>query len=71
MDKTEHVSPVLSPKIIEVEEPVMKKVKRKSKSPAKKFVKDASYLKWTNSFSRSTVLWDKNGELLETEKKLV
>lgn len=68
MDKTEHVSPVLSAKLIEAEEPVMKKVKRKSKSPAKPFVQNASYQKWTNSFSRSTVLWDKNGELLEAEK---
>jgi len=46
-------------------EPVMTRKKVLKKSPTKKrFCQEGSYQNWTNSFSRMTVLWDKNNDLL-------
>jgi hypothetical protein len=46
---------------------------RSPKTPASrerkiKFIMEGDYQNWTNTFSRSTVHWDKGNELLEQEK---
>ena len=45
--------------------------KNRDDSEKSRFIKEADYQGWTNTFSRKTVLWDNDHDLLTTEAENV